>query len=371
MVKYRFISFMVFSFTVAIAFFASCEAENDMPDPEKDPVEVRLVLGIENPVGVPVTRSLPEADMRDGVVLSYNDNSVKTKTGNEEAVNNLYILQFDNTGNDASDKLLTKESIDVNSIMKTTDSGGESMYTLNALLKETTNCHLFLIANEDPSLFNSFLVGQSTVENYKVYEQKLSSKEMDQVREGERNPMTGYYAGSLRAPDITIWLTRLMAKLTLTVAFDKLPAAYGLKLNSVQMQSIPALYMYYGVNTEYPKTNSTFVDYALQGETAGIRSGTTYTWYMPENLRGLNNAISDQKLKWKEQEPSWMNTGKSYATRVVLKGTCLISGVNKDITFTIYPGGNNIDDFNIRRNMFYNMTVDIRNLINGDKRIEY
>lgn len=79
------------------------------------------------------------------------------------------------------------------------------------------------------------------------------------------------------------------------------------------------------------------------------QAGTTYTWYVPENLQGATSN-SDEKKK-NESAPA-----NALAIRLYIDSE--LDGSN--YVYTIYPGENKTNDFNIKRNYFYNVSLQLK-----------
>ncbi len=89
-------------------------------------------------------------------------------------------------------------------------------------------------------------------------------------------------------------------------------------------------------------------------------TGNTFsgTYYVPENLQGINAAIKRPE----RQNPSNAPVGATY---LYVQGTTY----GRQVAYYIYLGGNNIDDFNIQRNHQYVVQANISGINTIDTRV--
>ncbi|MDH6534890.1 DUF4906 domain-containing protein [Parabacteroides sp. 52] len=373
-IKYRNNRFVCSLGLMISVLFFSCSTEDlmDQKERENETVEVEFRLGVEENNQV-IGRSMNQTETKNDLQLRFSTgNPVDTRAADrEDHIENVWILQFENTEN-PTDKLLAK--VYVENLTQTTING-KTIYQLKANLEKKENCRLFFIANESAAAFSSLTVGSSTFSAFQTLTRVFSTNPVIGPAT-ETFPMTAYYKGAIPIldPNVTLWMYRVAAKLSLTVLFDELQESSSLFLNFAQLQSVPQTVQYYdeGRYTDepwiFPIVTSSFVNYPAQE--FNIVSGTVLTWYMPENRRGINPLITNQKDKYDETDPSGPGS-TSYATRIVLKGIYILSGKVHDITITLYPGENITSDFNIIRHTHYIMTADIRTISDEDNRIVY
>ena len=82
------------------------------------------------------------------------------------------------------------------------------------------------------------------------------------------------------------------------------------------------------------------------------------TYYLPENLRGTNPAVTEPRLRDRVHAPEG-------ATFVHIHASFM--GV--PLNYYVFLGGNTTDDFNLRRNRHYRMEVTVRGVSNDDCRV--
>ena len=94
-------------------------------------------------------------------------------------------------------------------------------------------------------------------------------------------------------------------------------------------------------------------------------SGTgsfTYTWYVPENLRGVVSSIKSPSEKGPENAPAG-------STFIEIGGDYQRGSALTDVTYTIYLGENASTDFNVVRNYHYTVSSTIKGLNSRDLRV--
>ncbi len=84
-----------------------------------------------------------------------------------------------------------------------------------------------------------------------------------------------------------------------------------------------------------------------------------FSFYMFENLQGINTDITSAKNKIAANAPT-------YATYIEV----VAQSSTQEITYTYYLGENTINDFNIRRNHTYNINMNISGNSSSDLRVE-
>lgn len=349
---------------VFTGLFFSC-SEEELPEPlqpEGEIVEVEFRLGVEENEQI-ITRSGNLSEEGDGLNMLFTaDDIIQTRAvGVENRIESVWVFQFENTGSDY-DRLLKKVKVD-NLRQEGTD--GKPVYILKAELKKSDNCQLFFVANGLDSDFTPMVEEVATIHVFQSipgYFMEMSS--FDNI------PMTAFYKGAIPVldPDATVWMYRVLAKLSLTLVYDNLPAGYSLALKSAQLISVPFVFQYYDEGRYsssswiFPDAIGTTDDFSLI--TGPLSSGTTLTWYMPENRRGINSSVTNQKNKYQGTVPFG-----GPATYVLLKGSYSTPAETYNVAISLYPGGNITSDFNIIRNTHYKMTADFRSLAKDDYRI--
>ena len=151
--------------------------------------------------------------------------------------------------------------------------------------------------------------------------------------------------GELRvsgATSLTLRLRRLVSKLSLSLAVA--PALQSaLTIESVQLLSVPDRCLYFADNRAADLSQRT--DYPVQNV-----SGTSFsrTYYLPENMAGVNASVASERQKDKAHAPSG-------ATWLRIKGR----HNDRPCTYSVYLGANNTTDFNVERNTLQHLNVTL------------
>ena len=311
---------------------------------------------------------LSAADMRTSALGAAEGRS----TVDEDALKNLWVLQFDGA-TDAS-KLLFCEYYDASMIgvNDTTDDDSKKSYSLSVALYETTgDTKIYFVANVGPDRFQKFSAGDSSVDSdvtLKSFEAStLAFASEAAVSADGVLPMIGSYEGSSVIASGTVQMKRLVAKIDFT--FDIQITAAGEKFtpSRVSLRSAASHTRFLehtvptGTSGLYPDAASSdnFINYP-----AVSVSGTgsfTYTWYVPENLRGVVAGLEPSE-KGSENAPAG-------STFIEIGGDYQRGSALTDVTYTIYLGENASTDFNVVRNYHYTVSSTIKGLNSRDLRV--
>lgn len=309
-----------------------------------------------------MTFGLSAADMRTSALGAAEGRS----TVDEDALKNLWVLQFDGA-TDAS-KLLFCEYYDASMI------GGDATngYSLSVALYETSgDTKIYFVANVGPDRFQKFSAGDSSVDSdvtLKSFEAStLAFASEAAVSADGVLPMIGSYEGSSVIASGTVQMKRLVAKIDFT--FDIQITAAGEKFtpSRVSLRSAASHTRFLehtvptGTSGLYPDAASSdnFINYP-----AVSVSGTgsfTYTWYVPENLRGVVAGLEPSE-KGSENAPAG-------STFIEIGGDYQRGSALTDVTYTIYLGENASTDFNVVRNYHYTVSSTIKGLNSRDLRV--
>ena len=328
-----------------LGFSACTEEDREMGQSEKKisleiPVEV---LGMENAGDGAVTRSI------DGSLeMTFGAEGVDTRSAmdaTEKKVNNLCVVQFNGTAT-GSKAVAYKAGI-------SRDPSNRILFT--DFLATDAASRVYVLANITPSItLNTTTLGD--------FEKTLAAYSSHTSVATAGLPMCGY--ADFNPKNVTtiptIQLKAMVAKLvvTYTVSGTNLfkagttPTLKLINLPSGSAYGIPA-----NVNTAYKPTGVTYSDKAVGN------IGTTYTFYVPENIAGANSAASTWVKRTVDNIPSGTNplyfeiTGRTYDD----KNTATI------VSFIGDPA--KPTEFNILRNTAYTLTANIKNLSTTDERI--
>ena len=305
-------------------------------------------------------------------ITTSNFSSLSTKAGfevNENTIANLWILQFDGP-NDNS--LLTKseykESItDINS--------------LELLLNAGTNQRVVFIANSfDSGLFNQANAPISSFTYSQFKNQKISVSDEASMFAGSTSNylrMYGCYLGDVPNKESAIILYRICSKVHINYISEDVSSiedGVRFRITSVQLKNVPASSSYISNPTnstvflppsviDYPVTTGTLIGTTEESYSIGDYTGSV-TYYMPENIAGINSSVGSQILK--------SIYAPAKATYLELKGEGIGNDgrVNEYATFKFYLGNNLTTDYNVNSNTSYSFTVRFKGLNIKDMRLE-
>ena len=286
------------------------------------------VKGLKSTPGTKCTRSIDPATVSDNIV------------------NDLWILQFQNGILKTCTYL---SSVDTTSLDVKLYSGANNVY---------------FIANVGASAFSSYVVG-TTAETVFQSASKSLSTETDVLENGKYVPMYGTLQ-NLTVPvtgDIAsqkVILTRTLARITINYS----SSVSNLQIRTIQVCNVPNTMQYYppaSSNTIFPSSSieNTF-NYTII-PSSGYTSGS-YSFYVPENQRGTgsNTSGSNPALK----------TGVNNATCIKVAGyTTGTTTAGQEVVYTIYPGADDYNDYNICRNTYYQYTTNIKGVLTSDARV--
>ncbi len=282
------------------------------------------------------------------------EGATETASEFEKQVDNIWVFQYNELG-----ELLIKPRYYTS---EESESGG----TWNVLLKPNVQSKIYVVVNIADeywaSNYTSFLtendlLNQAISAPYPIILNTVEEKSI---------PMQGMTDNTFVSSDvINVLVTRMYAKIKVNIELaDNLMEYYSnVKLNYVNIQNIPQ-YCRVGsltndwINENDPvpfPTGTTFLSRAFSEETIGDSSDDEYPYviYVPENIRG-------------ESENTDPNTKSTDAPQNALCVTANITYTSDDGTsstltglYTIYLGGNNYNNFNVRRNCVYRVLMTI------------
>lgn len=330
--------------------------------PNQARVTITLEVNDESPA---VSRGLEleeqettDTDTIRGVAARYSlgsftsTRSTPAATVNESAVNDLWAIQFDENNK------LVGRPVYQDGLSGKTDV--TLMLTQTPAGKQHT---VYFVTNTDRSdLFTENNV--PTLERFRALEHTYASE--TEVVTGNVLMMNGRYIGTLTDKQNLsqpIVLTRCVAKITFTYRTDEFDDG-SIRVISVQLKSVPKISSYLVPTTvPYPATGNP-ADYAP--ETAPHEVRGSYTWYLPENVRGTNPAIGWEGSKSKKNAPAGQG---DYATLIEVRGEVTArDGATRNISYLFYIG-KDITDYSVERNRHYLLNIDIRGIDENDQRV--
>lgn len=357
----------------ALLLFIGCSKESvqspipDGPEPTDGKVEMTIGLAVPKMTS---RASLPASGLTEA---------------QENAVNNLWVLQFD-----ASGSLLLNEYYDVFTVVSDTER------KVSVALFKNASSTIYFVANVGAERFKS--LPATTLTSFET--QTLDFSEWGSAAKTNGLPMVGVYTGStMVAPTDAIKLIRLVSRVEFTCTVDleskdmtlgggKVLPADQLSLSRIQITNAASKVQYKAhaltqsgslmVCPIYPAnaTAGNLADnYLHYDEDASIAGKKTFTlvWYLPENLKGAVAGLTET-TKGPASAPAGSTcieiSGDYTTSRYITdeSGEKLVTEI-KDVTYCIYPGQNETTDFNLIRNYSYTIGTTIKGIDNTDTRV--
>lgn len=286
--------------------------------------------------------------------------NVETRTAtstlitNEQKIDNIWVFQY------AYNETTPTSSTLVEAPRYYTLTGGATSLKLLLQTSLTAKSQIFVVANTNSSTWASDLLKGSTLA---ALNSKITTVSTENSVYGNGNNNLLLMGSNVPAiitsqTPLSISLTRLLAKITFTFT---IPTALNLAITNVGIYNVPGVVRCGapGSTEIYPSVGS--FSAAIYSEIA-VLAGTktaTYTWYVPENQQGTNtntnanlkNDQAPQNAMYVRLYSDFKDNGNSYV-------------------YTIYPGENVINDFNIKRNYNYNVNLNINAVNLSDSRVD-
>jgi hypothetical protein len=287
------------------------------------------------------------------------------QTVEENSVKNLWVLQFNGT----VDGSTLRKAVYLETVPS--DLNNVSVPLING-----TNQTVYFIANTfDNTLFNSVNapVNSFSITSLKTRRYNIT-KESDFVKNYEGLNylvMSGKYTGIIPNSSASVMLNRASAKIVINYSSNSYSGAYRFKVKSIQLKNVPSTAGFIPdpsstsltnpatlINYEQYTTPSLTDNYNIDYYNGGI------SFYMPENVAGVNASVTDQTLKVK--------FAPAKATFVEFFG----SGVDENgdekcnVIFKLYMGGNITSNYNLNANTRYNVSIVFNGINISDARIE-
>ena len=313
------------------------------------------------------------------LIPAFNRNvTVKSvANANETLISNVWVIQLDGDGN-----VLQGENAPLYE-GNVTDAGS-NQYTINVKLSTEAQEILFIANTGDNTLFNN-VITKGDVE----------AKAFTFENESELALRTGMImCGTWKTgdADYNIKMKRAIAKVDFT-----LEANSSFVLQSIQVKNVPNKLYYFRENLEadgnniayYPAISeitkeSTYEEelenpqnlsaiwYDLEWMPDGddltgvlLNEAKTFTWYLPENGRGIGSATNQRD---KNKTTAAEGQG-DYCTYIQVKGFYRNEDLTTGVTYNIYLGENNYNNYNIIRNTNYKVHTTILGIDRTDTRI--
>lgn len=339
-----------------------------------------------------LTRISLMPDQTEQIVMRSLGNNV-----NENAINNVWAIQLDASGNvvtgDDGSKLIKRYSSS-----EITAGTGDKGGTITMRVDPET-AKVCFVANTTADFDDvTNLAGIESMTKTILDEQDLTTENNSTYY----LPMAGTWEPKA-GEDNTVELLRAVSKLTVTLAFDPETVGDGFALSSIQIKQVAKTLHFYRdestiEKTTYPTLTATtdyaatlydgssgsetegVVDLADEWDAAYMPTGTAvckgkiidnstskpeFSWYLPENARGTGTATN----QWEKNANTAPSGQADYCTYLEIEGFYLTDGLVEEVVYRIYLGGNNTNDYNLLRNRHYILTATIKDKKLVDTRI--
>ncbi|MSE71408.1 DUF4906 domain-containing protein, partial [Escherichia coli] len=165
----------------------------------------------------------------------------------------------------------------------------------------------------------------------------------------EEVTISAHTGGSLRLPDVEV--RRIAAKVTCRIAI----ADPDIEVRSLRLMSIPRVVRLFGAEDA---PSAVAADYMNGSERPAAGMSAESVFYSFPNMQGTVPSIADQRQKNRDNAPD----NASYLLIRAVKG-------DRILAYTVYLGGNNTTDFNVRANTHYRLDISILGDSEVDTRI--
>jgi len=277
----------------------------------------------------------------------------QTLTANENKISNIWVFQYEyNQSTPLSSTLV--EAPRYYSL-----SAGATSQSILLQTSKATQYQIVVVANTNSSTWASDIAKGSALSS--LYSKTTTyANEAAMYGNGNENLLmmgTGTPGLISSQTNVNVALNRLLAKITFTF---KIPDALNLSVTNVGIYNVPNIIKCGapGSSDIYPSSGFNTAVYSEIAVTAGTKTAT-YTWYVPENQQGIitnssantKNDLAPQNAMFIRLYGDFKDNGNSYV-------------------FTVYPGMNETNDFNIRRNYNYTVNLDINSVNLSDARVD-
>ena len=263
----------------------------------------------------------------------------------DNLISNIWAFQYDKSGNQiTAPHYYTLPANTVGSA------------TANVMLRPATDCQIYVIANTNS---NTWLNGAdvSTLDKLKKLTHTFASENDVYGGSNKNLLMSGGISVTIKAGQDnalgSIPLKRMLAMITFQYKFATADLASKLKVTRITLNSVPNASQVGEPTGVYPSSVNNPIEYSVI--TSPV-AGTFYTGYVPENLRGVTSN-TDEKNK-NEKAPAGALSIKLYIDSEMDGGSYV---------YTVYPGENNYNDFNIKRNYKYTLTLNLKSSITDSR----
>ncbi len=281
-----------------------------------------------------------------------DDANKEHATEEENKIENIWVFQYDAAGN----QLITPSYYTI--------TEQDQLNNIKVLLKDGVPSTVCVVANTANSQWAKG-EGFKTLDGLKkqAIPQPVSNNLFTEFRaipmEGTKDNVT--VASNSK---VEVQVVRMFAKLK--ISFDRLPE--GMTPKSIMVANIP---YYCQVNTlgdgvieasaaSYDES-VTWISKSLNTEegVGAYAEGKVYEVYIPENLQGEKGSESDSKNEITDDNKEDRVPEKALAIEMTMDYKDPETLVSKELKYTVFPGGNTSNNFNVRRNCVYRVMMRI------------
>ncbi len=323
---------------------------------ESDIIETQLTVSVTD---FSITATATRAD--DDPDNEVPSGATETMSDFEKTIDNIWVFQYDTSG----DILITPRYY-------TAAESYRSDGTWDVEL-EPVRSTIYVVTNTNDELW----VTTSTLNNFAKIDNLLIEtistprfiSDMSDTSDEGHIPMQGHVEGVTPSDNgsdiIVVPVEHMYAKVKMRFVIDDLLAQYdAVKVTNVSFSNIPyycRVETLYGgtrasMDNSYPSDcwNSRYINTANNTDdpnNEGLDNTYDYVIYVPENIQGESDEAGEKKAPDASiKHPSSITAYISYIDD---------DGAQRAASYTMYPGGNNYNNYNIRRNQVYRITMNI------------
>lgn len=332
---------------LALLAFVSCTKENfaDNSGPaevgELTEVTFSMKTASIQVVGMPMNS--------DGSASGTVTRTVDEPTKLEKQVDNVWVFQFDNAGNPVAAPAYY-----------TVKMGDTAPEPISLMLHACQQSKVFVVANTNDENWGNGKDALTLDELQKVALEFDSEAAVYGGGEEFYNlPMVAQETVDIVAGtsnDFTITLKSLLAKVHFWYELQE-PA---LQVTEVRLSNIPNRVTLGDALSQTTASGPSDITVMKSGAYPAIvapEAKKTYTWYIPQNQQGIVEENEESKLK-----NNYAPANAFYISMYVDS-----SADGGSYVYTVYPGGNTWNDFNVRSSYYYKVNVTFRSAATDDR----
>lgn len=332
---------------LALLAFVSCTKENFADN--SGPAEVGKLTEVTFSMKTASIQVVGMPMNSDGSASGTVTRTVDEPTKLEKQVDNVWVFQFDNAGNPVAAPTYY-----------TVKMGDTAPEPISLMLHSCQQSKVFVVANTNDENWGNGKDALTLDELQKVALEFDSEAAVYGGGEEFYNlPMVALETVDIVAGtpnDFTITLKSLLAK----VHFWYESQEPALQVTEVRLSNIPnrvALGDALSQTTASGPSDITVMKSGAYPAIVAPEAKKTYTWYIPQNQQGIVEENKEPKLK-----NNYAPANAFYISMYVDS-----SADGGSYIYTVYPGGNTWNDFNVRSSYYYKVNVTFRSAATDDR----